>query len=79
LLVAILDGRGTDMPSFGDKLSEDSARALVAFLRDAAPKPAAEVQTSPDAFAQRFAELQTELQELQRQFHALARPAPKGP
>jgi hypothetical protein len=39
LLASILDGKGTGMPSFREKLSADQVRALIAYVRTFAPAP----------------------------------------
>jgi mono/diheme cytochrome c family protein len=79
VLVTILDGRGRSMPSFRDKLDEDDARALVAFLRQLGPGGSPQADAEPGDFRRRFAELQREMEELQRQSRALSRPVPKRP
>lgn len=78
LLVSILDGKGTRMPAFRDKLAREEAELLVGHVRSFGRKnggmpPSA--QQSLDDFDRRFAELQEELGELKRQFRE-ARPEP---
>src|SRR5262249_13035173 len=78
LLVSILDGKGTGMPSWSGKLSEEQARGLVAEVRAFAsttPKPEG---GSPTDFDKKYGQLQKELQELQRQFHELSASSPGG-
>ena len=41
LLVSILDGKGSHMPSYQGKIGDDEARALVASVRAFNPEPAA--------------------------------------
>jgi mono/diheme cytochrome c family protein len=74
LLVSILDGKGTGMPAFQDRLSEAQVRGLVAHIRAFAPAPATgKAGSSPSArvpgggFAAQFRPLQKEFEELQRQ------------
>jgi mono/diheme cytochrome c family protein len=74
LLVSILDGKGTGMPTFQDRLSEAQARSLVAHIRAFAPTPAtATARSSPsaqvpgNAFAAQFRQLQKEFKEVQKQ------------
>jgi mono/diheme cytochrome c family protein len=78
VFVAIMDGRGREMPSFRDRLDDDDARALIAFLRQSSPGPPGQDADAPGAFQRRFAEMQREMEELQRQSRSLARP-PKKP
>src|SRR5262249_7487198 len=70
LVVSILEGKGTDMPAFRDKVSREQARDLVAFLRTfapaAAPQPAA-ATGAPDDFEARFRQLLEEFASLRRQ------------
>jgi mono/diheme cytochrome c family protein len=70
LLVSILDGKGTGMPSFQDRLSEAQARSLVAHIRAFAPAPSRSspsAQTPGNGFAAQFRQLQEEFEGLQRQ------------
>jgi mono/diheme cytochrome c family protein len=74
LLVSILDGKGTGMPAFQDRLSEVQARRLIAHIRAFAPAAAtAPARHSPSAqvprndFAEQFRRLQEEFVELQEQ------------
>ena len=39
LVVSVLDGKGTGMPPFRDKLTRDQVRDLVAFIRSFDPSP----------------------------------------
>ncbi len=68
LITSILEGKGTNMPAFRDKVNRDQARDLVAFLRrfapGAAPQPAA---AAPDDFEVRFRQLLEEFLSLRRQ------------
>jgi mono/diheme cytochrome c family protein len=70
LLVSILDGKGSGMPGFRGKITDEQARELVAFTR-AFAKGGAGAATD---FASRFRQLQDELAALQQQFRALAQP-----
>jgi mono/diheme cytochrome c family protein len=71
LLVTILEGKGAEMPAYHGKVSEDEARQLVALIRDAGGVPLQPAESAPDDFSRRFAELEMELKELQRQFREL--------
>jgi len=78
LLVSILDGKGTGMPSWSGKLSEEQARGLVVEVRAFAsmrPKPEG---GSPTDFDKKYRRFQDELHELQRQFHELSAASPGG-
>jgi mono/diheme cytochrome c family protein len=73
LFVSILDGKGTGMPSFRGRLSEEEARALVAYLRKAAP-PVEEVivpAAAPDEFARRYRDLLKQLEDLKEHYRRL--------
>jgi mono/diheme cytochrome c family protein len=81
LAVYILEGRGTQMPAFSDRLSQTEARDLAAYVRaldppadkaGSAPRPRVS-QPKDDDFDKRFRELQKELKELRRQFREAAR------
>jgi mono/diheme cytochrome c family protein len=74
MVVSILEGRGTRMPAFGDRLSRVDARALVAHIRTLAPQEAVGVTVVaiPDVH-DRFRELEEEFERLRKQFHELSR------
>jgi hypothetical protein len=74
ILPAILDGRGKNMPAFRGKVHDEDARKLVTFLREAVPGGTPSRPEPTADFERRFAELQIELAELQRQFRDLAPP-----
>jgi mono/diheme cytochrome c family protein len=40
LVVSIMDGKGKDMPAFGDKISQDQAQELVKYIRQFDPEKA---------------------------------------
>jgi mono/diheme cytochrome c family protein len=70
LLVSILDGKASGMPAFRRKLNEKQQRALVAFLRGAAPSaPGKPQHETPDEFDRRFEEMEQEMEELKKQFY----------
>jgi hypothetical protein len=73
LLVSIVEGKGTHMPAFGDRLSNAEARNLVLLIRQANPtRPAgAAMSTSTGSFATRFAALRRELNALRKEFRDL--------
>jgi mono/diheme cytochrome c family protein len=78
LLVSILDGKGTGMPAFQDRLSEAQASGLVAHIRAFTPTPSttmAKGSSSPRVsgsdFAAQFRQLQEEFDDLQQQLREL--------
>jgi mono/diheme cytochrome c family protein len=72
LLISVLDGKGTRMPPFRDKLTRDQARDLVALVRafDRERRPPAE--TAPDLFDTQFRQLEQEFERLRKQSKALS-------
>jgi mono/diheme cytochrome c family protein len=78
LVVTILEGKGSGMPSFSQRLGEAKAKALVAHLRAFAPdRPKAPAAGSPASaretdFDTRFRQLQKELDELKKQMKQLS-------
>jgi mono/diheme cytochrome c family protein len=79
LVVSVLEGRGTGMPPFRDKLSRDQARELVAFIRSLGPSQARATRTSPDDFEARFQQLLAEFEDLRRRSRALSTDAATNP
>jgi len=72
LVSAILDGRGTQMPSFADRISTIEARALAEHVRTFAGVGAGDASTDADPdFYVRFRELQKEFDELRKQLREL--------
>jgi mono/diheme cytochrome c family protein len=71
LLVSILEGKGTAMPAFADKLSEEQSRDLVLLIRRANATQPAPLAPAPTNFARRYAALRQELEELRKQFREL--------
>jgi mono/diheme cytochrome c family protein len=87
LLASILEGKGTQMPAFRGKISDQEARGLVTRIRQFDPMPTSRPTAGtsgstsadpPDDFERRFRRLDEELQELKRKFHELS-PPPKEP
>ncbi len=83
LMASILDGKGSDMPPQGGKISEEQARGLVAHVRGFAPtreKPGRGEQAgrAMASFAERFRRLQEEQEELRRQYRELSQASPGG-
>jgi mono/diheme cytochrome c family protein len=78
LTVAILNGKGTRMPAFADRLTKAEAQELAVYIRSLGPAQAADVAASPaDDFQMRFDELRQEFQRLRKQFHELSGHAKK--
>jgi hypothetical protein len=68
LIVSVLEGKGTDMPPFRDKVAREQARDLVAFVRRFAPGTTAQpAAAAPDDFETRFRQLLEEFEGLRRQ------------
>ncbi len=78
LLISVLDGKGTRMPPFRDKLTRDQARDLVAVARsfDVERRPPAE--TASDLFETRFRQLEQEFDRLRKQSKALSSSTPSS-
>lgn len=77
LRVSILEGKGTRMPGFQGKLSEQEARDLVQLIRQFEPDRPAGATLVPDNFARRYAQLRQELEQLRKQFQDLHGPRRK--
>jgi mono/diheme cytochrome c family protein len=77
LVVSVLDGKGTGMPPFREKLSREQVRELVGFIRSMGPSRAGAPRTSSDDFEARYQQLLAEFEDLRRRSRALsADPAP---
>jgi mono/diheme cytochrome c family protein len=81
LVVSILEGKGTRMPPFHGKISEDGAQDLVGLLRtfDPAYEPGA-ARRQPlgtEEFDRRLRQLDAEMEELKRQFREASAPPRK--
>jgi mono/diheme cytochrome c family protein len=77
LVVGILDGKGTLMPAFRGRVSDERAQDLAAYVRAFGPVRAATPEASSTDFERRFRELQDQWGELQKQLHELSRPPRK--
>jgi mono/diheme cytochrome c family protein len=79
LVVSILEGKGTLMPSFRGRVNDEQAQDLAAYVRAFGPAravpPAASASGSD--FEKRYRELQEKWNELQRQLNALSGPPRK--
>ena len=78
LIASILDGRGTLMPSFRGRVSDEQGRDLAAFVRafGGSRTTLKEIPAKSD-FEKRFRELQEQWDELQRQLDKLSKPPDK--
>jgi mono/diheme cytochrome c family protein len=72
MIASILEGKGTQMPSFHQKLSEAQAREVVIYLRSFAGSSTRAPHQPPNDFDQRFEELMTEMADLKGRFRVLA-------
>jgi mono/diheme cytochrome c family protein len=74
LMVTILEGKGTSMPTFRDRISRAQAKVLASYVRAFAPtEPGIQQVTSPDSreFQVQFQQLQKDFEGLQRQLKEL--------
>jgi mono/diheme cytochrome c family protein len=77
LVASVLEGKGSRMPAFRDKLGAEQSRAVVDFVRGFGPAQAGSAEAPPDDFDARLSKLQQEFQSLQREYRALSpRPTP---
>jgi mono/diheme cytochrome c family protein len=73
LRVSILEGKGTGMPAFRGKVSQEQARALTAHVRKFGPgQPKKAMDATEQSFDEEFRRLQAQLADLQRQFRELS-------
>lgn len=77
LVVGILDGKGTLMPAFRGRVSDEQAQDLAAYVRAFGPARAAPPEAATSDFEQRYRELQEQWNELQRQLQELSKPPRK--
>jgi mono/diheme cytochrome c family protein len=72
LVVSIQDGKGTQMPAFGGRLTDAEVRDVVAYVRSFARTSPTTAEVSPDDFAARFNELEEEFERLSQQLEELS-------
>jgi mono/diheme cytochrome c family protein len=81
LVVSILEGKGTRMPAFHGKIDEDGAQDLVSLIRTFDPTydpaVARRQPLSGEEFERRFRQLETEMEELKKQFREASAPPRK--
>jgi mono/diheme cytochrome c family protein len=67
-VAAILDGKGTLMPAFRERVTPEQVQALVLYVRSFAPRPVNAVKAEPaNDFDKKMRELQDQLDGLQKQ------------
>lgn len=76
IVVTILDGKGTLMPSFRGRVSEEQARDLAAYIRAFGPERQAPPAAASE-FDQRFRALQQQWSELERQLQEMSKSGSK--
>jgi quinol-cytochrome oxidoreductase complex cytochrome b subunit/mono/diheme cytochrome c family protein len=74
LTVSILDGKGSLMPAFRGRVSDDRARDLVAYLRAFNPVPMPVSQVPANEFEERFRQLEDQWNRLQKELKESAPP-----
>jgi ubiquinol-cytochrome c reductase cytochrome b subunit len=78
LVVSILDGKGTLMPGFRDRIDDERAQDLTAYVRAFGPVRSAPAEALSSDFETRFREVQDHWYEMQRQLQELSKP-PRRP
>jgi hypothetical protein len=74
LRVSILDGKGTSMPEFRERISEQQAEDLISCVRAFSPVRAASAETLSSDFEARFREVQDHWNKIHREFQQLSKP-----
>jgi mono/diheme cytochrome c family protein len=75
--VSILEGKGTLMPAFRGRVSDEQAQDIGAYVRAFGPVRAAPPEAPASDFEKRFREVQDRWYELQRQLQELSKPPRK--
>jgi mono/diheme cytochrome c family protein len=73
LTASIVEGRGTNMPGFGDTLSPEQVRELVELVRAFGPVAARPASLSAGDFDARLSRLQEEFESLRREYRSVSR------
>jgi ubiquinol-cytochrome c reductase cytochrome b subunit len=76
LTASILDGRGTLMPPFRGRLSDEQCQDLAGYVRAFGPAATVTPVTTTDDFDKRYRELQDQWNELERQLKEMSKPPP---
>jgi mono/diheme cytochrome c family protein len=79
LALRILDGKGTLMPAFRERVGDDDAQNLVAYIRAFGPRQTRQVESTAPAppasdFENQFRQLQRQWDELEKQLRELSPP-----
>jgi quinol-cytochrome oxidoreductase complex cytochrome b subunit/mono/diheme cytochrome c family protein len=77
LVASILDGKGTLMPAFRGRITDDQGQDLGAYVRAFGPVELAQPQVPPSDFEQQFRQVQAHWYELQKQLRELSKPPQK--
>ncbi len=72
LSVSVLNGKGTLMPAFAGRLSDDRVRDLVAYVRAFGPVPAPLSEAPANEFEQRFRQLEEQWNRLHKELQESA-------
>jgi mono/diheme cytochrome c family protein len=72
LTASIVEGRGTNMPGFGDTLSPVQVRELVELVRAFGPAAARPARLSAGDFDARLSQLQEEFESLRREYQSVS-------
>jgi mono/diheme cytochrome c family protein len=77
LVASILDGKGTLMPAFRGRITDEQSRDLAAFVRAFGPVQGPQPQAPASDFEKQFRELQAHWDALQKQLRELSKPPQK--
>jgi quinol-cytochrome oxidoreductase complex cytochrome b subunit/mono/diheme cytochrome c family protein len=77
LAASILNGKGTLMPAFIGRVTDEQAQDLTAYVRAFGPALPPSPETPADDFEKRFREVQAHWYELQKQIEELSKPPRK--
>ena len=77
LTVGILEGKGTLMPAFRERINDARAQDLTAIIRAFGPLPQLPPDGATSDFEKRFREIQAQWYEFQRQLQELSKPSRK--
>jgi hypothetical protein len=78
LRVHILDGKGTFMPAFRDKLTNGETQQMVGHVRSFHAQEKKAGEEVPDQFENRFRQLEEQMRNLRRQINESPRPPSKS-
>ena len=75
LVVSVLEGKGSNMPAFQEKLSREQIRELITYVRSFNPAQQRPVAKGRDDFEARYRALRGEFEDLKRQIQELPPPS----